>query len=204
MSNPAVSVVDICNFALGHLGISKQIANIDSERSVEALACRRFYEIARNDMMREFPWPFTTKFAAPTLVGTDPTTEWKYSYRAPSDMLCMRRILSGNRNDGLDSRRPYRIGRDDTGGLIYADDVTPTIEYTVLITDPLMFAPDFSLALSYKLAYLVAPQLMAGDPLKLGDKALRMAILYGSKAQAQSINEEQPDQPPESSFISAR
>lgn len=204
MASPAFSETEIANFALAHLGVSKPITNIVTERSKEAMACKLFYDISRNEMMREFPWPFSTRFVDLALVGTAPTTEWGYSYRYPSDCACLRRIMSGNRNDSVDSRIPYRLGNDTNGELIFTDMADASVEYTHNITDPLLFSADFIAALSLRLAAYIAPQLTSGDPFKIGPRAERFYMLSIAKAQSSAVNEEQRDRTPESEFILGR
>src|SRR4051812_32897245 len=90
--------VGICNMALGHLAVGKAIGAL-TEASQEARACLRFYEQARDEVLRDFPWPFATTVEALALVAVQPTTEWGYSYRYPLNCLALRRIPSGVRND---------------------------------------------------------------------------------------------------------
>lgn len=199
-----MSETDIANMALGHLGIGKEIANISTERSQEALACNRYYEIARDTTLRAFPWPFATKFRDLAVVEENPTDEWAFSYRYPVDCFMVRRVLSGSRNDSRQGRVPYKIGQDASGMLIYTDETDATIEHTVRVTDATRFPDDFVLALSFKLAALCATRITAGDPFKLGDKAEAYFKRTISDAQADAANEEQPDELPESEFIAGR
>src|SRR3990167_2163908 len=135
------SEVEICNMALGHLGVGKEIANLETEKSTEASLCRRFYANTRDEALRDFPWPFATKLAALGLIEEDPNDEWGFSYRYPSDCLRLRRLLSGLRNDTRQSRAPYKIGKDDQGRLLFADLEDAEAEYTARITDPALFHP---------------------------------------------------------------
>lgn len=197
----AASTTEIANLALSHLGVGKEIAALDTERSEEARACRAFYETARDEMLRGWPWPFARKFAEPTLVDEDPTDEWAYSYRMPSDCLFVRRILSGDRNDSRQTRIAYSIGYDPDGlALIYTDQDDPTIEYTVKVTDVTKFAPDFVMALSYRLAAYVAPRLTKGDPFKMADRTLKLYDMSARFAAASAFNEEQVDEEVDSEF----
>jgi hypothetical protein len=141
---------------------------------------------------------------AAALIEEDPNSEWSYSYRYPSDCLKIRRILSGIRNDTAQSRVPYKIARDDSGQLFFADLEDLEIEYTMRVEDVQQFPPDFVMALSFRLAGYVAPRVTGGDPFKMGERAVRFYDYEISKAEAAAINEEQPDQPVESSFITAR
>lgn len=198
------SSTDICNQALRHLGVSSMIGNLATEQSANAVACRSFYETVRDATLRDFNWPFATKTAALGLVEEDPTTEWAYAYRYPSDCINMRRIESGFRNETADQRIKYKISRDDSGRLIYSDQADAVAEYTMQVTAAEEFTPDFVLAFSLNLAIMIAPQVTGGDPFKMGERAERLYNFLMTKAQAQAINEEQPDSLPEADYITAR
>ncbi len=196
--------VEIVNMSLSHLGIGKEIANLTTETSQEASAARRYYGVARDTVLRDFPWPFATKITTLSLVASNPNDEWAYSYRYPSDCLYIRRILSGIRNDYRESRVPYKIAQDSAGLLIFTDQGTAQVEYTIKAIDPLRYPADFSMALSYMLAALIAPKLTGGDQFKLGDKAFKLYYLLLTQAAAKAFNEEQPDVEPDSEFIRGR
>lgn len=197
------STTEICNLALSHLGIGKEIASL-TEGSEEAAACNRFYAISLRIVLSKFAWPFATRFVALGLVEEDPTSEWAYSYRYPSDALSIRRILSGARTDSRASRVAYRIASDATGLLIYTDYEDAEVEYTVDITNAASFPDDFAEALSYRMAASMAPRLTGGDPFGLGAKAEVKYKASIASAAGSSFNEEQPDLPPESEFILER
>jgi len=198
------SSTEICNLALSHIGVGKEIANLETEKSEEAAACRRFYDTARDEVLRDFTWPFATVMATLGLIEEDPNDEWSYSYRYPSDCLMFRRILSGQRTDTRDTRVPYKIAQDSSGTLIFTDQENAECEYTIREDDPLRYPPDFVLAFSFLLASYIAPRLTGGDPFKLGQRALQLYALQISKAQANAKNEEQPDIEPDSEFTRAR
>lgn len=188
------SKVDTCNLALSHLGVSKSIANFDTEKSEEAAAARLFYDIARDTVLRDFDWPFTTKIDTLALVATDPNTEWAYSYRYPTDCLKVRRILSTVRNDDTTTRVPYRLSQDTSGILLFTDMEDAQVEYTVKSENPQLYPPDFVLAFSCYLASLMAPRLTGGDQFKLGERAEARYLRLVGKAEATAAVEERPDQ----------
>lgn len=196
----------ICNLALSHLGIGKEIEDLETDTSQEAEACRLFFTVAQDVTLRGFPWPFATKIEALDLVEelTADTDEWGYSYRYPSDCLKLRRVISGMRNDSPQSKVPYDVGRDDTGQLVFCDETDAMMEYTYRETDPSKYPIDFIMALSYFLAHLIAPRLTKGDPFKLAQQNLQMHLLTLQKAQADGYNERQPDLEVDSSFIRGR
>lgn len=200
----ASSKTEVCNLAISHLGISKEIANVETERSAEAGACRRFYDTARDVTLRDFVWPFATKIQALGLVEEDPNTEWSYSYRYPTDCLKFRRILSGIRNDTRQSRVPYRIARDSSGLLIFTDAPSAVAEYTIQEETVTRFPDDFVMALSFRLAAYIAPRVTGGDPFKLGARALELFQFELNKAECTAVGEEQDEQHPDSEFIRTR
>ena len=200
----ASSKTEICNIALSHLGQGQEIANMDTENSEAASACRRFYELAKDEVMRDFDWPFLTRFASLALVDEDPTTEWAYSYRYPTDCLKIRRILSGDRNDSLQSRITYKVAQDDTGSLVLTDMQNAEMEYTYKEDDTGKFPADFVAALSYKLAFYISPRLTKGDPFKLRDSVSQMYVYTVTKAARNAFNEEGAEQEKASLFERSR
>jgi hypothetical protein len=195
---------EIANIALSHLGVGREIANIETENSQEANAMRRFYDISREQVLRDFNWPFATKEVTLGLVSSNPTTEWTYAYRYPADALKLRRIFSGIRNDTRQTRVPYKLVRDNAGRLIYTDAVDACMEYTYAETDASRFTPDFVQALACRMAAYAAPRLTSGDPFKLGERAYKLYVYEITKAQATAANEVQDEEKPDAEWINAR
>lgn len=209
--------VDICNQALSHLGVSTEIQNLETDKTAEARACRRFYDDARDQALRDFPWPFATTSGTLALVTVNPTSEWAYAYRLPAECLAFRRLVTGRLGaftsdascvdvpvPGLTLRVPFRIARDAAGQLIYTDWPDAVGEWTTRVEDPTQYPPDFRLALSLLLATMIAPRVTGGDQFKLGARAYQLYQLEIGRAQANAANEEQPDPAPDSEFIRAR
>ena len=198
------SDTEICNLALSHLGVGKEISDLETEDSQEAAGCRIFFSTARDEILRHIQRPFATTIEALALVENNPNNEWRYSYRYPSNAISIRRILSGYRNDTRQSRSAYRLGFDTSGRLIYSDEQTASIEYTYKITDPGLFSSDFVFALSYRLAMLLAPRLTGGDPFKLQERMEAQYRSHLERAAVNAFNEEQVDLQVESEFIRTR
>lgn len=203
------SKTEICNLAIRNLGTGKAIANLTTEKSAEAAACRAFYETARDATLRDFNWPFATKNAAAGLVSTvgdadHPTDEWRYSYRYPSDCINMQRIESGIRNETNAQRVPYKISRDESGRLVLTDQQLAKLQYTYRVSSEEEFTPDFVLAFSFNLAILIGPNIAGSTGGQAVERCERMYNFLMSKAQAQAANEEQPDVMPEADYIQAR
>jgi hypothetical protein len=198
------SSTEIANMAISHLGTGKEISNLDTEKSEEASSCRRFFTNARDAVLKDCPWPFATEIATLGLIKENPNTEWDFSYRYPSDCLYVRKIQSGIRTDHRQSRVPYRVGQDASGLLIFTDEANAVLEYTKREEDSERFPSDFVLALSLKLAYHIAPRLSKGDPFKVKQELQKEYLQSIYMAKASALNEEQPDEEPESQFIRFR
>lgn len=194
----------ICNLAINHLGTSKSIANVDTERSLEANTCRIFFDVARQAVLRDYPFSFATKTVTLGLLETFTTGFWNYSYRYPSDCLQIIRIRNGIRNETHQTRVAYEIEKDDSGKIILTDERNAEAEYTQDLENTSFFTVDFNLALSYRLAFYIAPALTKGDPFKIKGEMLDLYRLELSNAIANDMNERQDDVHPESEFVRSR
>lgn len=198
------STTSIGNLSIAHLGVGKDISNLDTDTTEEAKTIRRFYDIALERMFRDFMWPFASKTYTLNLVASAPTSEWAYSYRYPPDCFFFRRICSGNRNDTYQSRVPYRIFSDSSGLLIYTDQVTAVCEYTIKVTDTTLFPSDFTMAFSYLLAYYISPRVAGVDAANLRQEMLQKYMFELELARSSAYNEEQVDQEVDSEWIRGR
>lgn len=201
----ALSDVRICNMALAHLGHTKFIANLETERTLAAEICNEFYEEARNFVLEDFPWSFARKYLTLGLV-TDYTAvttphDWDYAYRYPDDCIFFRRIVTTNGRQET-TPPPFAIGSDDSGRLVYTDEEDAVGEYTKLITDPTLVTAQFAEALSWYLAGMICPGL-AKDR-KKETACFQMYEISKGKAARSSGNEQQQTPEPESEFVRAR
>lgn len=209
----ATSSTAIANKALSHLGVASTIADLDTESSAEARAAREFYEDARDEVLRDFPWPFATKVVSLALV-TDYTAEtsttypeYGYAYRYPADAVRLLRIRSGaGRIETNSSRVRMRIISDDVGKLLLTDSTPAWLEYVAKETDVSRYDADFANAFALYLASMIAPRVTGGDPNNLGLKCLQKYELARGKAMANALNEQTGDEgsSDESGFTAAR
>lgn len=198
------SKTQIANMALVHLGHEKPIGNLMTEKSSEAITARTFYDIAVDMVLSKVAWPFATTFGDAGLIEEEPNTEWAYSYRYPSNCITVRRVISGLRNDNRDQKVPFKIGEDATGQLFWCDEQDAIIEYTKRITETARFSADFTLTVSYYLAYLMAPGITSGDEFKRGELAFALYEQNLLDAENRAFNEQQDEVEPESKFITGR
>lgn len=197
---------DICNQALAHLGQTRFLSDLDTDRGTAATLCRTFFDTMRESVFSEYPWSRATKTAALDLIEElDDDEEWDFKYRYPVDCLFARRIQSDYRTDSADSRIPYRVVLDDDGTVvILTDREDARLEYTVRVDDVSQDPAKVALAQSSYLAFLLAPGLTGGDPFKLGQRAANTYASIIAGAKANDASEETPDQPPDASWIRAR
>lgn len=199
------SKTGISNLALAHLGIGKRITSLETEKSSEAAACRDFYDLVVEATLRDFPWSFANiEREALALVEEEPTDDWAYSYRYPSGCANLLKIHSDTRNDTKQSRVPYKIAKDSQGKLIYTDKEDAEVMYTELVTDTDLYPADFVLALSFRLAVYIAPQITGADLFKMGERSFQLYLMEIEKAKARNVNEQQDEEEPESEFIRGR
>lgn len=202
---PITSSTDLCNMALRHVAVSQELQDVTSDKTKAAQACRRFYDQVIGEVLRAFPWPFATATVNLTLVASDPTTEWLYSYRYPSDCLFARRILNGvSRIEQPDTRIRFRLQRDASGRLIFTDQPAAQLEYTQRVSAVEEFDENFITAAAFLLAFYIGPSVMEGDPSNLTARASQAYMAAIRTAQALAANEDVPDLPPDSAFITSR
>lgn len=119
------------NIALTRIGVSKQIANVATDQTAEAAAVRLIYNDAIQQTLRDFPWPFATRYVQLARVGTTrPNSDWLFSYRQPGDCLLERRIVVSRTDVANPDQVPFQLSSDDTGGLIFCNLANAVLEYT--------------------------------------------------------------------------
>src|SRR4051812_29756005 len=103
----ATTAVSICNMALLRIGQAKTITSLSSNTS-EALACNIFYELARDAVLTELPWQFTTARQTLGLVASgDDVPDWEYAYALPPDCLLARYLDTGVPETSQPVRTPF-------------------------------------------------------------------------------------------------
>jgi hypothetical protein len=201
----AISKTRILNLALIDLGISKLVANLDTEASKEAILGRLIFPVEVDYVLRDFPWNFAKRYAKPGLVAGSPTTpanrHWAFAYRYPSDCLFVRSVISPMGRQAT-TPIPFAMGSDAEGELIFTDLPEAEIEYTANVTDPERWDAMFVQALHWRLAAHLAPALTRVEG--LARSALQMYELEKSRSERAALNEQQLDPEPESEYIRAR
>lgn len=198
--------VVIANYSISHLGIGKTISSL-TENTREAKVCNLFYDEALKVTLRKLNPPWARKRRSLSLVTTDPTTEWGYEYIYPTDCVNFLRIESGLRNETLNTKIKFQIFQNESGvtgdKVIRTDQSSAVGIYTKFDQTTSHYPSDFAIALSYILASMIAPQITKGGG-NLRNNMLKFFQLWGDEAWASALNEEQPDEQPDSDYVSVR
>lgn len=212
------SEIEICNRALSRISINSLIADM-TEASPQAQACSQHYAACRDEALEDAPWNFAQKVEALAEVSGVTVPGWGYVYRYPTDCLKASVLTdeSGQRlplqvcsRDVWDyaafSRRvPFVVMADPvTAGarIICTDQPQAYLWYTTRVTDPNQMSTLFRSALAWKLGGELALVLRADT--RLAQTAMQQYMAEVSRAQAGTLNEAQPDEPPSSPTIQAR
>jgi hypothetical protein len=159
----ATSQVGICNMALGELG--KQLITSLLDTSPEAIQCNLFWDQARENLLREYPWSFAKRNQTLTLTADPPVLGWQYIYAYPADCLLVRRLYSAYSLPNVPDEYETALSSVTDARVIYSNTDQAYIEYTARIVDPTLFDPTFVEAFKYKLASLIAKPLTGNDSL---------------------------------------
>lgn len=195
------SQADICNIALGHLGINRLITDLEAERTnkAQAQACATHYALALEITTKAARWRFAQRVATLATISGYEGAVWTFAYRAPSDYLLAHVI---NRTIGNPLGEPFEIGGDASGSIIYTNAEAAVLDYTAKADAPGLYPADFVDALSYQLAIRLAQPLAAEESLRqVARDGYRLAI---GAAMAAAANEGRGQEPPECDFLAVR
>jgi hypothetical protein len=160
----ADNTIATMNLALSRIGSSQHITDPLTDESLDAHLVAEHWTEAVLQTLRDFPWPFATKYSTLTLVEgevADPVNgDWTFAYRKPGDCVFERRIVVP-RVGAIDPEPPpMGFSHDATGGLILTNEPDAVLEYTAR---PVCVAfqgdPLFRDAVAWKLASIIAPPL---------------------------------------------
>lgn len=195
------SVVQICNIALSRIGQNDPILSL-TEQSKAAELCSLHYDACRDEVLRDFDWPFAEARVYLADIGTPPMN-WAYRYRYPNDCLKARRItVPGTENPVADLRIPFQVMHATGGKAIVTNQAQAELVYTVKVEDTTYFDPLFVSALGWRLASELAIGLQVRpENFRAADQQYQYAI---SKAHAVALSEQQRMPLPDSEFISVR
>lgn len=189
---------EIFNLALGALLLTKQVSNIDSDASQENKVLKVHYPTALRMALADMDLDGTSVRKALELIIADPTPDWHYAYKYPSNCVRFRRLIKPN--DGV--HRSHRIHKDiratqiqrqignynDTK-VVFTNQINAWVEFIPFDVPLTILSAEANLAIAYKLASLAGP-LIAGK----GYGALKASVkeqYIVASADAQRIDREE-------------
>lgn len=192
------SDVQICNMALGFLGHKRFITSL-GESSVEARILNMYFAAARDDVLQEHEWNFATKDAS--LAPIDEAIEgWSYLYARPPGCLYIRSIHA---QASLVKAEFEEVQSPSTNQRAIATDMAAAFcRFTVSVTDPNLFTPNFTMALAYKLAIMASKSITGSN--EPGNACIPLYRELLQRAKTANRSEKKSKQDTESSFINAR
>lgn len=200
------SKTQIAKIALGRIGSTKLVNNIETETSREAVVIRTFIDDDIEFVLRDFPWPWATAYVELALVAGSSTAranaDWLYSYRYPSDCVFARRLVVESVGRNNPNPPPFRLGRDGQGKLIFTNEADAVLEFTQRITETAEFDSMFVSMLAWKIGSGASPSLSRIKG--MAEQCMQMYEIDKSKAQSRALNEGQQETPQEAEMMRAR
>jgi hypothetical protein len=158
----------IVNIGLNHVGINKPLTDEELEAgtaSPAAVVAALHVRPAVNETLRDFPWPFATKYATLTRLrgsAASPVNgDWAFEYARPSDCVYERRIVVARGTAVNPTPPPFQLSRNSDGdAVIWTNEPNAELEYTARGICP-AFEGDilFQEALAWRFAFKFAPSL---------------------------------------------
>lgn len=179
-------LVYLANQALSHCGTRSKIASL-TEDSEEASAVQSHLETVRQTSLRAFDWNFARMTRTLAQLSACSVARWAYEYTLPTDCVKLRRL-----NDRIVPLNPvdwYELAADvDSSSnpinVIYTNDPTAVLIYTMDVTDPNRWDAGFADAFAYGLAARICYEVTGKDDRVKTLTQLWQATLWGAAAQA--------------------
>ena len=160
-----ITQISIWNHALGFLG-ARTVAS-ERENTPEAIQCRLYWDSARRQVLRDFPWSFAQRRAwlgrLPLPAGYE--AEFRFAYALPRDCLKSHEV----RHEGI-GVRPFALAQGADGApCLLTDASRALLLYTADVRQSALFDDLFAHTLARRLACLVAVPLLKNNTQKLAE-----------------------------------
>lgn len=158
--------IHIWNMALGFIGTRTVAA--EDERAPEAIQCALFWDSARRQVLRDFPYNFAQRrqWLAPVPVPEGWELDWHFAYALPDGCVKAHTLYSGRQGAGGQGARgcPFVLASSSKGENIVLSNAAPALLcYTADITDVNRFDDSFIALVARKLASLLALPLLKNN-----------------------------------------
>jgi hypothetical protein len=112
---------EISNLALVHLGVGKQISDLDTDESSQAQSLRTVFDYWMKTVLCGYNWLFATAYVNIEPIQVFPNQEWNFAYRYPADCLFLRRFWNGTHLDDRTNMIPFVFDNDAQGKRILSN-----------------------------------------------------------------------------------
>jgi len=187
--NMSKSQIAIWNRALGYLG-TRTVAS-EEENTPEALQCRLYWDAARREALRDYPWPFAQcrAWLARVSLPAGYAHEYRFAYALPLGCLKAHEV----RHEGISPRPFCLVQNSGQDGLCLLTDASRALLlYTVDVRNCRLFDDSFAAMLARKLAALVAVPLLKNNSQKVAELEKRYAESLPLARQAAASERREP------------
>lgn len=189
----ALTKVDICNQALGHLRAST--IQSFTEASKNAVFCRSWYDTSLKEALAYAYWNFARKRQALAYHGDDAPADgsWAYRYQTPADMIRTIKIINPLGDDYDPIPFEEETSEDGSTMSILTNERDATLRYVFFQQNTALYPPAFVFALGKCLAKNMAMPIT--EKPELANK--QNSDFYVAIAQAAATNANSDVQKPE-------
>lgn len=177
-----IGTMDICNMALVSLGM-RAVARLD-ERTPEAIESARFYPVALEQTLRDYPWKFAQRRERPAAMDVPAgwAREYAFAYAYPNDALRLHYLIEPC---GTKSKK-FQVAADATRTIVATNIPDALMVYTAKVEDITRFDPLFVQALARKLQALLVVPLLKNTPslIKAAEELYALEIARAKTADA--------------------
>lgn len=182
----SVSETQIAKLALQHIGDRYDITTLD-EDTPEAEQVNLVFDNVRDALLAEFPWKFSKAYTSPAKLAGTPPAQWENMYAYPPDALKVWKIVNPLGRDNYPPI-PFDILRNSNDVKVLVTNTSePEFEYAKKITNTGEFSPHFVLALSWRIAAMIAMPLTGSTEVR--DRVRQEADIAVATAKEEDGNE---------------
>jgi hypothetical protein len=200
----AATQVDICNIALGYVGISERIEAITDDVP-EADACELHYDTVLDKALGKFDWAFARRLLTLSTFAGTPPSPWAYQYVWPTLATMVKPLYIDDELTVRESREriPFKRYQDGSGNsILLTMKDSAKLWYTYRETDVSKWPEWFVQFMAWSLAEKIAGPLTSEEDIQ--KMAKERAIVEMAEAISQESETEQEYPEPEASWIRAR
>ena len=168
----------IFNIALKNLRVSVGIQNAN-QTDKNTVVLNEFYDIAREQVLKDFDWNFANSYRELSLTGNIPQNpKFLYEFDYPNDCLFAREIVPFANNEIVE----FEVSANASGQKVINTNLTPAVlRYTKTVDNEIFFSAEFVMALCWYLAFLCAPAITGNRSIQNDCMSIYRSMLLKAK-----------------------